>query len=58
MRWEADGLGKQAVPRDAYYGIHTLRALENFDVSGYRLPRSFIAAFAAFYALCRNSQTK
>jgi len=52
MRWEADGLGKQAVPRDAYYGIHTLRALENFDVSGYRLPRSFIAAFAAVKKAC------
>lgn len=33
-RRERDALGEQAVPKDAYYGIHTARALENFPVSG------------------------
>jgi aspartate ammonia-lyase len=33
-RIEHDLLGKRQVPRDAYYGIHTLRALENFPISG------------------------
>lgn len=31
-RQESDSLGTLAVPRDAYYGIHTLRARQNFYV--------------------------
>ena len=34
VRMEHDLLGSRAVPADAYYGIHTLRALENFPISG------------------------
>ncbi|BDB26688.1 hypothetical protein CTP10_R40930 [Cupriavidus sp. P-10] len=33
-RREHDLLGYREVPADAYYGIHTLRALENFPISG------------------------
>ncbi|WP_454742011.1 aspartate ammonia-lyase [Cupriavidus necator] len=33
-RREHDLLGYRDVPGDAYYGIHTLRALENFPISG------------------------
>ncbi|MCS7069843.1 MAG: lyase family protein, partial [Meiothermus sp.] len=33
-RREHDLLGERDVPRDAYYGIHTLRALENFPITG------------------------
>ena len=33
-RREHDLLGTRAVPADAYYGIHTLRALENFPITG------------------------
>lgn len=32
-RIEEDLLGKREVPADAYYGIHTLRAIENFNIS-------------------------
>ncbi|RRO90826.1 aspartate ammonia-lyase [Corynebacterium bovis] len=32
-RTEEDLLGTMEVPADAYYGIHTLRAVENFQVS-------------------------
>ena len=32
-RIEEDLLGKRAVPADAYYGIHTVRAIENFQIS-------------------------
>ncbi|MDO9181772.1 MAG: aspartate ammonia-lyase [Bacteriovorax sp.] len=32
-RIEHDLLGEKAIPFDAYYGIHTLRALENFKIS-------------------------
>src|SRR5437867_8475719 len=34
VRIEHDLLGDRAVPADAYYGIHTLRALENFCITG------------------------
>ncbi|MFD2175952.1 aspartate ammonia-lyase [Veronia pacifica] len=32
-RTEEDLLGQRQVPADAYYGIHTLRAIENFRIS-------------------------
>jgi aspartate ammonia-lyase len=34
VRVEHDLLGERAVPADAYYGVHTLRALENFPITG------------------------
>ncbi|MFH0960569.1 MAG: aspartate ammonia-lyase [Pseudomonadota bacterium] len=52
MRWENDGLGKLEIPPHAYFGIHTLRAIENFDVSGYRLRQSFISSFATVKRAC------
>jgi aspartate ammonia-lyase len=33
-RCERDLLGERAVPAQVYWGVHTLRALENFPVSG------------------------
>lgn len=33
-RLEHDLLGERRVPAGAYYGVHTLRALENFAISG------------------------
>ncbi|MGP1932212.1 MAG: lyase family protein, partial [Arsenophonus sp. ET-DL12-MAG3] len=33
IRSEEDLLGKRDVPAEAYYGIHTLRAIENFSIS-------------------------
>ena len=32
-RTEVDLLGEREVPAEKYYGIHTLRALENFQMS-------------------------
>jgi len=34
VRTEHDQLGDRAVPAQAYYGVHTLRALENFAITG------------------------
>src|SRR3990172_4453865 len=34
IRSEHDLIGDRAVPAEAYYGVHTLRALENFPISG------------------------
>src|SRR5207302_938633 len=45
-RIERDALGDVRVPADVYYGSQTVRAIENFPISGLRLPRAFIAATA------------
>jgi len=34
MRIEHDLLGKKEIPDDAYYGVQTARAMENFHISG------------------------
>ena len=34
LRYEHDLLGDRAVPADAYYGVHTVRAVENFPITG------------------------
>jgi aspartate ammonia-lyase len=34
MRQEHDLIGRRDIPEDAYYGVHTLRALENFAITG------------------------
>ncbi|WP_047982634.1 class II fumarate hydratase [Ornithinibacillus contaminans] len=44
FRTEKDTLGTIKVPKDAYYGAQTQRAVETFQISGKRLPRSFIRA--------------
>jgi aspartate ammonia-lyase len=43
-RIERDPLGEYAVPDDAYYGIQTARAVENFPISGLRAPTQLITA--------------
>jgi aspartate ammonia-lyase len=44
-RTERDSLGEKEVPDDAYYGIETARARENFPVSGLRWPPELLRAF-------------
>ena len=34
FRIEKDYLGEMRVPKDAYYGVQTARAVENFPISG------------------------
>ncbi len=36
-RMEHDSLGTKALSDDAYYGIQTLRAVENFDITGVKI---------------------
>jgi aspartate ammonia-lyase len=45
-RTEHDLLGAMEVPADAYYGIHTARAMANFQLSGLRLHPELIRAMA------------
>jgi fumarate hydratase class II len=44
FRIEHDSLGEVAVPAQVLYGAQTQRAVENFPVSGRRLPRRMIRA--------------
>ncbi len=46
MRIEKDSLGEKKIPENAYYGIQTLRAIENFPISGMRLPLEMVKAIA------------
>ncbi|MBA4541723.1 aspartate ammonia-lyase [Thermoactinomyces daqus] len=45
-RTEKDFLGEKKIPADVYYGIQTLRAKENFPITGYHLHHSLICAIA------------
>lgn len=45
-RVEQDLLGHKEIPAGAYYGIHTARAAENFNVSGQRVHPELIKAMA------------
>lgn len=44
IRREHDSMGDVDVPAGAYYGATSVRAVENFPISGLRFPRSFIGA--------------
>src|SRR5450432_316826 len=44
FRKERDPLGELEVPADAYYGVQTQRAVENFPISGLRAPGDLIVA--------------
>ncbi|MFD1738870.1 aspartate ammonia-lyase [Bacillus salitolerans] len=46
VRLEKDFIGTKEVPIDAYYGIQTLRAVENFPITGYRIHEELIKAMA------------
>jgi aspartate ammonia-lyase len=47
-RTEKDLLGEKQIPADAYYGVQTMRALENFQVSGVatKFYPDYVRAFA------------
>ncbi|MHB9035576.1 MAG: aspartate ammonia-lyase [Armatimonadota bacterium] len=51
-RTEHDLLGAMEIPADAYYGIHSLRAHENFDLSGIKLHAELIRALADVKKAC------
>ena len=46
MRKEHDFLGELEVPDDVYYGVQTMRAIENFSITGRRLDEDFIKSMA------------
>jgi aspartate ammonia-lyase len=44
FRKERDPLGELEVPTDAYYGVQTMRAVENFRISGLRASADLVTA--------------
>jgi len=52
MRQEQDSLGTVEVPQDALWGAQTQRAVDNFHISGRRMPEAFIRALAQTKAAC------
>ena len=46
FRIESDSIGTREVPKDAYYGVQTLRAVENFKITGLKIHKEFINSLA------------
>jgi len=59
-RTEHDLLGEKQVPADAYYGVQTARALENFQLSGIPINRypEFIQAWAIVKLAAARANTQ
>ncbi|MCI7790420.1 MAG: aspartate ammonia-lyase, partial [Lachnospiraceae bacterium] len=45
-RLEADSIGTLEVPEEAYYGVQSLRAKENFVITGHRMNPVFLENLA------------
>jgi aspartate ammonia-lyase len=54
-RTESDSLGPREVPAEAYYGIQTLRAVENFPVSGLTASPHLRRAYALIKLACART---
>ncbi|SHI06648.1 aspartate ammonia-lyase [Clostridium collagenovorans DSM 3089] len=46
FRIEYDSIGEKQVPKNAYYGVQSLRGAENFRITGYNLHEEFIKSLA------------
>jgi aspartate ammonia-lyase len=59
-RTEKDLLGEKQIPNDAYYGVQTLRALENFQVSGVKTSfyPDYVKAFAMVKLAAARANTE
>lgn len=55
MRKEHDLLGEREIPKESYIGIHTTRASENFDISGYKIDEDLIKAFGLVKLACNKT---
>ncbi len=58
VRKEKDFLGEIGVPAHAYYGIFTVRASQNFPVSGIRANARFIKSLALIKKACATANLK
>ena len=51
-RIESDSIGSRNIPKDAYYGVQSLRGCENFRITGQRLRPEFIESLAQIKKVC------
>jgi aspartate ammonia-lyase len=54
-RKEKDILGESDIPADSLWGIHTLRAFDNFRISGEKVPTRLIRALAMVKKACSQA---
>ncbi|MBQ3529946.1 MAG: aspartate ammonia-lyase [Oscillospiraceae bacterium] len=52
MRTEQDSIGSRQIPAQAYYGVQSLRALENFPITGNRMVPTMIHSLALLKKAC------
>lgn len=52
MRTEQDFIGSRQIPAQAYYGVQSLRALENFSITGNRMAPAMIHSLALLKKAC------
>ncbi|HTD27808.1 MAG TPA: class II fumarate hydratase [Xanthomonadaceae bacterium] len=52
FRIERDSMGELRVPAEALYAAQTQRAVDNFPISGLRMPRQFIRALGLIKSAC------
>jgi aspartate ammonia-lyase len=59
-RTEKDLLGEKQIPADAYYGVQTARALENFKLSGIKINHypGFVEAWAIVKLAAARANTE
>ena len=58
FRLESDSIGTKEVPADAYYGVQSLRAVENFSMTGERLRPEMINSLAYIKKACAIANMK
>ncbi|MGI6449200.1 MAG: aspartate ammonia-lyase [Desulfitobacteriia bacterium] len=54
-RKEIDSLGTKEIPENAYYGIQTARAVENFAITGYKINKHMIRSLAMIKMSCAEA---
>ncbi|QAT42968.1 aspartate ammonia-lyase [Aminipila luticellarii] len=57
-RFETDSVGEKKVPAEAYYGVQTLRAKENFNITGKKTPEVQIRTLAEIKKACAMANEK
>ncbi len=57
-RIEHDSMGELRVPADALWGAQTQRAVQNFPISGLRMPREFIRALGLIKASAAHANAQ
>ncbi len=55
LRKETDLLGTKYIPEDAFWGIHTARAVENFPLTGRKIHQELIKAYGEVKLACAQT---